>query len=69
MQGAVVNEALRLNHGAIGRLPRVSNDPVRYGEWVIPAGVSAVDIVNEVWVGMLTGTDASELDQPVGPHG
>ncbi|KHN95530.1 Cytochrome P450 [Metarhizium album ARSEF 1941] len=35
---AVVNEALRFDHGAIGRLPRIAREPLRYRDWVVPAG-------------------------------
>ncbi|KID94532.1 Cytochrome P450, partial [Metarhizium majus ARSEF 297] len=35
---AVVTEALRFDHGAIGRLPRIANEPLRYKDHVIPAG-------------------------------
>ncbi|KAJ5677809.1 Cytochrome P450 [Penicillium maclennaniae] len=35
----VINEGLRLSHGMIARLGRVSpNDPMIYRDWVIPAG-------------------------------
>lgn len=36
---ACVHEGLRLAYGTAGRLARVSKDPIKYGEWVIPAGV------------------------------
>ncbi|EFY91617.1 cytochrome P450, putative [Metarhizium acridum CQMa 102] len=35
---AVVTEALRFDHGAIGRLPRIANEPLQYRDHVIPAG-------------------------------
>ncbi|KAG8409164.1 hypothetical protein J3459_017652 [Metarhizium acridum] len=35
---AVVTEALRFDHGAIGRLPRIANEPLQYKDHVIPAG-------------------------------
>ncbi|KAG5975396.1 hypothetical protein E4U55_007703 [Claviceps digitariae] len=35
---AVIMEALRLNHGAIGRLPRIATEAISYKDHVIPAG-------------------------------
>ncbi|OAA37673.1 Cytochrome P450 [Metarhizium rileyi] len=31
-------KALRLDHGAIGRLPRIAREPLQYQNWTIPAG-------------------------------
>ncbi|KAG6039634.1 hypothetical protein E4U41_002383 [Claviceps citrina] len=39
---AVITEALRLDHGAIGRLPRIAAEPVYYRDHVIPPGASEV---------------------------
>jgi len=42
---AVIKEALRMSFGPVSRLPRISPiDPVVYGEWVIPPGVSSFTI-------------------------
>lgn len=40
-QTGCVQEGLRLAHGPVVRLPRVSpNEALQYGDWLIPAGVS-----------------------------
>ena len=37
---ACIREGIRLARGVTSRLPRISPDrPIRYGEWIIPAGV------------------------------
>lgn len=36
---ACVQEGLRLTYGTAGRLARVSKEPIKYGDWVIPPGV------------------------------
>ncbi|EXU94749.1 cytochrome P450 [Metarhizium robertsii] len=41
VKDAAVTEALRLNYDALGRLTRVAQEPIQYGDRVIPPGVSA----------------------------
>lgn len=38
-QNAVIHEGLRLANSVVSRLPRISRRPVRYKEFIIPAGV------------------------------
>lgn len=41
IQSAVINEGLRLSHGASSRMPRIATEEnLQYKEWIIPAGVS-----------------------------
>ncbi|KAH8703443.1 putative cytochrome P450 [Talaromyces proteolyticus] len=35
---AVVSEGIRVNHGALGRLPRIAHEPIQYKNWAIPPG-------------------------------
>jgi len=35
---ACIQESLRLNHGVMGRLPRIAHNPLKYRDWVIPVG-------------------------------
>lgn len=40
-QSAVITEGIRLSHVVSSRMPRYAPDEqIKYGEWVIPAGVS-----------------------------
>ena len=44
---AIIKEGLRLSHGVMHRMPRVSPDvPIHYKDWVIPPGVSAIIILS-----------------------
>jgi cytochrome P450 len=57
---ALLKETLRLSYGVMHRLPRVSPDqPVRYGDWLIPPGASSSIVV---WWGLYT----DHLQIPVG---
>lgn len=41
IQSAVINEGLRLSHGASSRMPRIATEEnLQYKQWIIPAGVS-----------------------------
>ncbi|KAE8392500.1 cytochrome P450 [Aspergillus alliaceus] len=36
----IINEALRLSYGMYARIPRTSDTPIQYYEWIIPPGVT-----------------------------
>jgi hypothetical protein len=41
-QNAIISEALRTSHGVLFRAPRIApDDALKYGEFVLPPGVSA----------------------------
>ena len=40
LQTSVVKEGLRITVAICARLPLVSSEPLRYENWIIPAGVS-----------------------------
>ncbi|KAK4497348.1 hypothetical protein PRZ48_011799 [Zasmidium cellare] len=43
---AVIQEGIRLTGGITTRLPRVANEPLRYEDWIIPAGTPVSETIN-----------------------
>lgn len=56
---AVIKEGLRLSYGATSRLPRVHREPLKYGNWVIPAGTPVSETIP------FTSTNAEIFPEPM----